>query len=212
MLVRASSATTMTAGQLYQDAAIIPNHQTLVLVSFTAYSSSTGLPASVVATLGATLCTANQYQGGYAFVTEGTGIGQTLRIASNTAATTGSDTTIVFEDSPNVALVAGNSKISLFPAHGLDVIVSPTTQTNVVAGIGLYPIAASSYGFVHTKGLVSSLSDSVVATVGQAISPSVTTAGTTTLAKGTNSTCSAIIGNAAQLAVSTKAYAVFLNV
>ena len=216
ILVSVDSATTTTAGQLYQDAALIPNHQGLTTTAVQAYSSNGNVPATVTVTLGATALTANYYQGGFAIVTEGTGLGQTLKIASNPAAlSSGTGVVITLEDAPNTALVAANSKISLVPAHGANVIVSPTTPTNVTAGIALYPIAASSYGFLCSKGIVSSLSDNKPAAAGIAIGPSVTTAGTTTLVTQTGTTgtlSSAVIGTALVLQVSAKCMPVFINV
>jgi hypothetical protein len=219
ILVSTSSTGACTAGQLYQDAALVANHQNIAVTTVTAYSTNGNVPASVAVTLGATALTASQYQGGFAVINAGTGIGQTLRIASNPAAlASATNVTITFEDGPNVALSTSDSKVSLIPAHGSNVIVSPTTPTNVTAGVGLNAIPASSYGFLVSKGLVSSLSDAKIAGVGQPISPSVTTAGTTTastsiLSTGSNGTLtSAVIGYAAIAAVSAEARTVFINV
>jgi hypothetical protein len=211
ILVSTGSSTTTTSGQLYQDAAIVANHANMAIASIVAYSANGNVPASFIATLGNTAITANQYAGGFAVVNAGTGKGQTLRIASNSAAAGSGTTAIVLEDAPNVALSASDSKVSLIPAHGASVIVMPTTPTNVPVGVALYPIAAGSYGFLVTRGIVSALSDVTVATVGQAISPSVTTAGAVTLASGTNATVTSIIGNTLQTAVSAESRAVFLN-
>jgi len=208
ILVSTGSTTTATAGQLYQDAAVVPNHQNCAVASFTAYNGTTGVPATVVVTLGNTAITANQYRGGLLVVNAGTGIGQTLRIASHGAAAGSGTTAVVLEDSPNIALSVSDSKVCFNNVHGANVIVSPTTQTGAVAGVGLYRISPSSYGFMTSKGLTSCLSDALVAAVGQAISPSVTTAGTVTLSGSTT----AILGYASQTAVSAEARTVFLNV
>lgn len=208
ILVSTSSTTTATAGQLYQDAAIVPNHQNCAITAFTAYSANGNIPASVTVTLGSTATTANQYQGGFLIVNAGTGKGQTLRVASNAAANSGSSCVFTLEDGPNVALSSSDSKVCLLPPHGANVIQSPTTQTGAVAGVALYPIAVSSYGFLASKGIVSALSDALVPAVGQSISPSVTTAGAITLSSGTGAT----IGYANQTAVSAEARSVFINV
>ena len=145
ILVQAGSATTVAAGKLYQDAAVVANHVNLAVTAFQAYSANGNVPAKVTATLGATAVTANQYAGGFVVVNDATGEGQTLRIASHPAADASASLAITLEDSPNTALDT-NSEISLIPAHGNGVIIFPTTATNVAAGVGLYPIAASAYG------------------------------------------------------------------
>ncbi len=212
ILVSVGSAGSATAGHLLQDAALVANHQNVAVTAYTAYSNNGNIPAKATVTLGATAMTANQYQGGFAIVNAGTGIGQTLRIATNNAAvSSGTQATVTFEDGPNVALDA-TSKLSLVPAHGSAVIDSPTTRTNVPCGVALYPIAASAYGFIASKGIVSALSDASVAAVGYAIAPSVTTAGTVTVATATGGTLTnSVIGSAAILGVSAEARPVFIS-
>lgn len=208
ILVSTSATSNCSAGQLVQDAALVANHQNLAVTTVTAYSANGNVPASAAVTIGATALTANQYQGGFALINAGTGKGQTLRIASNpVAVSSATNVTVVFEDGPNVALSTSDSKISLIPAHGASVIASPTTPTNVSCGIALYPIAASSFGFVTSKGLTSAISDASIPPVGGAISPSVTTIGTITTSSGST----AIIGSAAIAAISAEGRGVFVN-
>jgi len=213
VLVSTSSATTTVAGQLYQDPALIANHADLVTTAFTAYSANGNVPASVVATLGGTAATLNQYQGGFLVVVEGTGLGQTLRIQGNTAqASTTGACTITLEDAPGVALVAGSSKVSLIPAHGANVIINPTTPTNTPVGIALYAIAASSYGFLVAKGITGALSDSTAPGVGVAIGAGVNTAGTIGTVTSSASTINqSVIGNTVYAATSAKVNPVYLN-
>jgi hypothetical protein len=213
IFVSNSSAGVATSGHLMQDAALIANHQNATVGTFTAYSSTTNKQASIILTLGATAMTADQYQGGFAIVNSGTGIGQTLRIAGNNAALASSTTaTIYLEDSPNVAIVAADSKVSLVPAHGKNVIDSPTTRTNVPCGVSIYNIPASSYGFLVSKGITSALSDASIAGVGYAISPSVTTAGAVTVSTATTGTLTnGVIGYTAIAGVSAEARPVFIN-
>lgn len=219
ILVQQGTATATVAGKLYQDAALIANHQGLVVTAFNAYGTSGGVANStstlayVTATLGGTATTLNQYQGGFLIVQAGTGIGQTLRISENTAqATTTGAVVVTLEDGPNVALDT-TSVVSLIPPHGLNTIISPTTPSNVPCGVALYAIPAStatvpSYGFLKCKGLVGAMSDASVAAVGNSIMPSTTTAGDVTLfiATGAN------LGSAAITMVSAKVYPVILNI
>lgn len=228
ILVSNGATAIATAGLLCQDAAIVANHQGLVVTTVTAYSANGNVPASAAVTLGATQIFAGQYAGGLAVIDSGPGIGQTLRIASNPgAASSATNVTLVFEDGPNTALTT-SSTICLLPPHGANIVVNPTTPTGAIVGATLYNLAAGqvaggttgtpTYAFLVTKGIVSLLSDATVATVGQAIGPSVGTVGastlaTTILATGSAGTVTtAVIGYAAQTAVSAKARAVFLNV
>lgn len=207
ILVGTSTATTTTAGQLYQDAALVANHQNVTVAAFTAYSANGNIPAQVSLGTNATATTANQYQGGYLIVNAGTGIGQTLLIASNPVITSATAGVITLEDGPNVALDT-TSKVCLVPAHGANIIINPTTPSNVPVGIGLYPIAVSSYGFLVSKGVTSALSDSGAPGVGKAICPSTVTAGTI----GAATISTPIIGYTAIAAVSAEARTVFVNV
>lgn len=143
-------------------------------------ANHTGLAASTAAigatqvtvTLGGTLATTNQYQGGFAVVSAGTGAGQTLRIASHPAGTSSGTVVLTLEDPLKVATLASDSKISLVlppygSSNGTDVrtsgcVVSPTTLTGPVIGVTTSPIAASTstvpnYGFIQVKGVVACL-------------------------------------------------------
>lgn len=116
---------------------------------------------------GATAVLANRFQGGYLNVVEGTGAGQTLKIQSNSAASTTSALVIQLEDAFTVA-TSTDSRFTLtinpFGSHfGTNystdgvIVVPATTMTGQVVGVAFYPIAAStasvaSYGFLITRG------------------------------------------------------------
>lgn len=128
---------------------------------------------TITVTLGGTAVTANQYAGGFAVVSAGTGIGQTLRIASHPAQTSTSGTVVLtLEDPLSVATLVSDSKVSLTlnpygAANGADVrtsgcVVSPTVATGPTIGVTLYPIAASTttvptYGYIQARGPVACL-------------------------------------------------------
>jgi hypothetical protein len=208
IFVGTGSVAISTSGLLCQDSALVANHQGLTVTTVTAYSANGNTPASVAVTLGATAVAAGAYQGGFLTVQEGAGIGQTLRISNNPVAlASGTNVVITLEDSPNTALTT-SSVVSLTPAHGSSVVISPTTPTNVTAGVTLYPIPANSYGFLVSKGITAVLSDSTAPGVGASIAPSATTAGAIAVGRGSF----AIIGSASVAAVSAKATQVFINV
>ena len=216
ILVANGTATATVAGDLYQDAAVVPNAQGLTTTAFTAASANGNVPAQVTVTLGNTAVVANQYQGGFAYVVSGVGIGQTLLIASHPAAAGSASLVVTLEDNPTVALTTA-SVISLWPGHGNGVIINPTTPTNSPCGVALYAIPVSTatvtyYGFLLCKGLTAALSDSTAPAVGHAIASSTTTAGTIGAVAYTGSVVTGtVIGNTCYAAGSGVANMVFLN-
>lgn len=211
ILVSAASGTTVAAGKVYQDAAVVANHQNCAVTAVQAYSNNGNVPATVTITLGATAATANEYAGGFAVINAGTGQGQTLRIASHPAAASAGSLTLTLEDAPNTALSTSDSKVSLQPAHGANVIIQPTTVTGAAVGVGLYPVAASAYGFLTSKGLTSALAQGAIA-VGTPISPSASVAGAVSQTPySTNLVTGGILGYASQAGVDGESRTVFVN-
>lgn len=209
LLVQAGGSN-LVAGVVVQDAAIIANHQGLDITAIQTYSANGNQPYQITATLGGTAVTANQYAGGFAVINVGTGKGQTLRIASHPAQSNGSGSVVLtLEEAPTTALSTSDSEVSLIPAHGKGVVITPTTLTNCVAGVTLYALAASAYGYIVCKGITSCLADAAPpAASGVAISPSNATGG----AVESGVVAQGIIGNAVQAGVSAENFAVFINV
>lgn len=216
VLVQPSTATTVAAGKHYQSPAIIANHQHLVVTANTAASTVTGLPATTTVTLGGTAVTVNQYAGGYGIVYDGTGAGQTLKIASHPAqASTTGNVVITWEDAPVTALDT-TSVINLIPNPYTNVIIGPTTATGQTVGVGLYPIAAStstvnSFGLIQTKGTVAGLAQGTI-TVGTPVSISGSVAGAFAQTPyAGNVVTGSILGYAVQAGVDTKYSAIYLD-
>lgn len=148
----------------------------------------------IIITNGSTVLKQGLFNGGYAVVAAGTGIGQTLKIASNPASAISVAFTITLED-PIQTTLDNTSKISLIQSPFQNVIVNPTTATASPVGVTLYPVAASTaptwdgtsgaqtanpviqYAFIVSKGPVSCLVDSTVTNVGYPIGRSAATAG-----------------------------------
>ncbi len=201
ILVQASAATTVAPGLLYQAPAIVPNHQNNAVQANAAVGAT-----SVSVTLGATAATANQYAGGFLVVNDANGEGQTLRINSHLANAGSATLVLNLEDAVVVALTT-SSEVCLIanPANGI--IINPTTPTGIPVGVGLYPIAASSYGFLLSKGITSLLNADAALTVGSAISPSNATAGAVengVIAQG-------FVGRALQTGVDTEYRTCFID-
>jgi hypothetical protein len=176
----------LTAGKLVQGPVSIGANHTGLTCATAAIGAT-----QITVTLGGTLATANQYQGGFAVVSAGTGIGQTLRIASHPAGTSSGTVVLTLEDPLSVATAVADSKVSLTlnpygSANGTDVrtsgvVISPTTATGPTIGVTITPIPASTttvptYGFIQTKGFVACLNDSATA-IGLDVMPSSAVAG-----------------------------------
>lgn len=218
-----NAATALVSGVLTQTNPVVANHQGLVVAVPVATPATVGTFA-VSLTLGATVLNAAQYSQGYLVVASGTGLGQTLKIASHLpAAASAAGIVFTLEDPIQVTLDA-TSRVNLIPNPYQNVIISPTTATGVAAGVTLSPIAASvaptfnasgvmltagtqQYGFVVTKGPIACLSDVTVAAVGLGLSPSTTTAGCVTL----QTTTGAHIGRALQTGVSAQTQMVYVD-
>lgn len=158
-----NGGTALVSGVLVQSPASIGANHT-GLTTATAPIGAT----QITVTLGGTLVTANQYAGGFAVISAGTGIGQTLKIASHPPqATTTGTVVLTLEDPLSVATLVSDTKTSLtLPQYGAPngtnvgtdgVIVCPTTLTGRVIGATIYPIPASTttiptYGFIQTNG------------------------------------------------------------
>lgn len=219
-----NGAVALTSGVLVQGVAITANHQNMAVAVPATYPATAGT-FQVSVTLGATKLNVNQYQGGYLIVNAGTGIGQTLRVASNPAAVSAGAATIITLEDPIQVTLDATSKVSLIPSPYQNCVINPTTATNSPVGVTLYPVAAATlntydatsgaltttgvaqYAFVVSKGVSSCLADSGVAAVGVGISPSTTTAGAITMSLAYMTS----IGRALQSSVSAESRTVFLD-
>lgn len=158
----------LAAGHVVSGPATVANWQNMTVTAVQAYSANGNTPATATVTLGGTAVLANEWMGGYALVYTGTGAGQILAIASNTAqtSTTGA-ATITFGDAPVTALdTTSTISVILNPAgsiYGTDytthgVVTCPTSAYGPIQGVAFYAIPASTatvaqYGVVATQGI-----------------------------------------------------------
>lgn len=181
-----NGGTALVSANLVQGPASIGANHTGLTLSTAAIGATT-----ISVTMGGTLCTANQYAGGFLVVSAGTGIGQTLKIASHPAGTSSAVVVFTLEEPLSVATLTSDSKGSLtLPQYGSQngtdvtthgVIVNPTVPTGKIIGATLYPIPASSatvpsYGFIVKHGPVAVINVSTT-TIGLDLMPSTGTAG-----------------------------------
>ena len=192
----------IVSGVLVQGSAIVADNQNIAVAANAAAAAT-----SVTVTLGATAVTANQYAGGFLVVNAGSGIGQTLKIQSHPAANGAASCVITLEDPVVTALTSASSKVCLIANPYTGVVINPTTATATPVGVTFYPLTASQYGYVISKGATSCLADANTAAVGLGIIPSTTTAGSIAVATATG----ANIGRALQASVSAEARTIFID-
>ena len=134
-------------GYLYQSAAEITNHQDLTPTATAALASNT-----LIATLGATAATANQYAGGFAVVTVTPDIGYLYRISGHAAVLSSGIITLTLDDLIRGADITTTSRIDLYPNPYNGIIIVPTTASSAPVGVAVTAITLAQYGWIQTKG------------------------------------------------------------
>jgi len=143
-------AADIAAGALVQAPVAVAHHDVDLAIT-TAASGVT----SVTVTLEATAATANQYKDGYLFINDGgTGEGHVYKIKSNAAGDSSGTCVITLEeDDPTVtALTNGTHLAGLVLNPYSNVIISPTTVTNMVIGVAPRLLTTDYYGWIQTWG------------------------------------------------------------
>ncbi len=106
--------------------------------------------------------TKDEYKNGYLFVNSGTGVGEVYRIKSNTAVSGASGCVITLDEEDGLvsALAAsGSTEVGLALDPYNDVIVSPTTVTNITLGATTIALTADYFGWIQTWGWASVLAN-----------------------------------------------------
>lgn len=188
-----NSANAQVGGTLLSSAAEITAFEKLAMTVPTATPATVGT-FQVLVTNGSTVLKANLFAGGNLVTASGTGIGQTLKIASHQPAANAGTFIVTLEDPIQVTLDA-TTTVSLVANPAKNVIVSPTTPTSVPVGVTLYAIPASvaptfngtsgalvtagtpQYAFVVSHGPVGCLIDNTVTNVCYPLGGSAATAG-----------------------------------
>jgi hypothetical protein len=129
--------------------------------------------------VGATAVTANDYDEGYLSIDDGTGEGYIYRIATHDASAGSENITLNLEagESVQVATAAAGTIASILKNPYKDVVVYPTTATQVHVGVAVKPIAANGFGWLQTRGPASIMTNGTVI-LGDAVYVAATTAGT----------------------------------
>ena len=152
-----TGASDIAAGAVVQAAAGTAAHDKDLIV----VAAAAGATTVTINTSGT--YTEDQYKDGYMYINSGTGAGEVYRIKSNTAVSgaTGMVLTLDELDGLVTALTAGSSncEVGLSTNPYKDVIISPTTVSNVAIGVAPTPLTANYYGWIQTWGPASVLAN-----------------------------------------------------
>jgi len=152
-----TGASDIAAGAVVQAAAGTAAHDKDLIV----VAAAAGATTVTINTSGT--YTEDQYKDGYMYINSGTGAGELYRIKSNTAVSgaTGMVLTLDELDGLVTALTAGSSncEVGLSTNPYKDVIISPTTVSNVAIGVAPTPLTANYYGWIQTWGPASVLAN-----------------------------------------------------
>jgi len=166
---------------------------------------------TITVTPGATAVVANEYSGGYAVISDGTGSGQVFKVSKNPAANSATQFSFTTFD-PVIIALDTTSRVTLFH-NGYNGVQESTTQTLQPAGVGLVAAAASTYFWVQTRGIAGCLVDQTCA-LGNTYIASSSVAGAVTIGSTTYATFQATVevGKALVAGVDTKHNPVFLTI
>jgi len=153
----AKASEAITIGYL----AVAPSIDTATITMAVTATAAIG-DKSITFTHGATTSTANEYAEGYATISFGTGIGQTLKVASHLAFTSGGTGSVVNLEDPLLVALDTTSKLDLAhnPFNGVQMTTSATT---VPVGVALHAFTANYFGWFQSRGVVGLFSDATIA-------------------------------------------------
>lgn len=195
-----AGAVDLVAGNVIQGAAVITTH-----LALTAAVAAVGATVLTV-TPGATAAAANFYAEGYLGVDTTPGNGLTYAISGHPAITASTAFTLTLkqDDALQVAFTAA-TRYGLIPNPYRDVIQSPvTTATGPIVGVAPVIIPAANFGWLQTFGICSVLINGTPALGSTLIGTSATTAGTVDIATAVTILTGQVVGEMAQIGVSTK--------
>lgn len=201
-------AVALVAGTLQQAPGPIANH-----LAQTPAAAAIGARTVTISTLGATAATANQYAEGWLQVdtTPGNGI---MYGIDNHLANAGSAALIVNlcqDEAIQVALTT-SSRVGLIANPYGDVIIAPTTQTNICVGVPLVAAGIGTYCWLQTWGPCPVLINGTPAVTGYVVNPGTTAGAVDKWTTAAADVAVQVVGHMMQTGVSTKNNAVYLTI
>lgn len=166
-----AGATALVAGSVYDAPLPVANHVNITVVSGAAGASQ------IVATLGATAVTTDQYAGGVILINDVDGQGFTYTIKSHPAADASAALTVTLDDDETVVTALTTSSQATLIANPYNgVVIHATTEVSAPVGVANTQITEAQYGWIQTHGPVAALCGATSG-IGLGVSASDTTAG-----------------------------------
>lgn len=152
-----AGAVNLAAGKITITPAAVVNHANLALAS----TSNIAVGSTQIAvTLGGTAATQDLYLDGFITINDGTGIGQTIQIAGNSAQASTSGVVLVnLTQGLTTALAIADTKVTLSPNLWGSTIISASAVAAFCNGVPQVAVPAASYYWSKTQGLASVLQD-----------------------------------------------------
>jgi len=191
--------------------AVMPDQDTAELTISVTTAAAIG-DKKVIFTHAATTATANEYAEGYLSVSFGTGIGQTLKIASHAALTSGGTGEYVNLEDPIQVALDTTSRIDLTPNVYSGVLtVTTDAAISVPCGVPLRTVTSGSYAWFQTRGVVAVAADATIAAGYEVQGDTDDAAGGKVTVTGTDAQVWKI-GHALQAAADTYSHPIYLTI
>lgn len=188
-----NAATAIAGNKLVQGPAEITAFEKLAITVPTAQPATAGT-YQILVTNGSTVLKQNLYAGGYLVTASGTGLGQTLQIASHTGGANVGTFVVTLQDPIQVTLDA-TTKVSLVANPYIASVITDHSTLGCPIGVTAYAVTASTaptwdatsgietalgtpvYAFIVTHGPTGVLVDNTVTNVGYPVGRSAATDG-----------------------------------
>ena len=147
----------ITIGRVTQSAPIDTCHVTQAVDAIAAVGAKT-----ITFTHGATTTAGNALAEGFAIISYGTGIGQTLKIKWNPAYTSGQASAVCYLEDPLLVALDTTSKLD-FAVNPWNGVLMDTSLVTTATGGAIRSFTSGYYGWLQTRGVFGAFADGVAA-------------------------------------------------
>jgi len=147
----------ITMGRVVQSPAIDTCHVTQAVDAIAPVGAK-----KITFTHGATTTAANALAEGYAIISYGTGIGQTLKIKWNPAYTSGQASAVCYLEDPLLVALDTTSKLD-FAVNPWNGVLMDTSLVTMAGGGAIRAFQSGYYGWIQTRGVFGAFADGTTA-------------------------------------------------
>lgn len=162
----------------------------------------------IIATLGASATTANEYAEGYIRLNKGTLLGYNFKIKDHAANAGSLACQFNLYESLPIAITDEEGSIVKHPCK--DVVIHPSPNVTALVGVTIGAVTANYYCWLQTKGPAAVLGEGTLV-IGQGIKPSATTDGAFTV-KAEADTTECVVGQVIQVGITAEVSMVMLDI